>query len=264
MLHGCTIGDGTLIGIAGRGAQQLGGRQGLPGRRRRRHHREQELPRPLGDLRLAGQGGARGDRGQLDRACARAPRTTSSAAPSTRRTSSGSGSTRDRRARSSRPRAGRPASYETLLGRRAEDGRLQHRQCRADLRGRRVDGAFSRWCSRRRRLDKAARLLERRAVPSERDGDRAVLSLDATHGCRSSSASDRSAPRPRRSAGPTRPRRSLRSTMSSSARPIPSVPSPSMPAGWASTSGSTAAIRNGARGCCSSAAAISWSRSRTT
>ena len=64
MLHGCTIGDGTLIGIAGRGAQQLGDRQGLPGRRRRRHHREQELPRPLGDLRLAGQGGARGDRGQ--------------------------------------------------------------------------------------------------------------------------------------------------------------------------------------------------------
>ena len=31
-------------------------------------------------------------------------------------------------------------------------------------------------------LDKAARLLERRAVPSEREGDRLVLSTQATHG----------------------------------------------------------------------------------
>ena len=61
----------------------------------------------------------------------------------------------------------------------------------------------------------------------------------------------------------TRHRPSPSSTTLSFARPIPSVPSPSMPAGWASICGSTAAIPTGARACCSSAAAISSSRSRT-
>ena len=56
MLHGCTIGDGALIGIAGRGAEPRRDRQGLPGRRRLHRHRAQELSRPHGDLRLAGQG----------------------------------------------------------------------------------------------------------------------------------------------------------------------------------------------------------------
>ena len=56
MLHGCTIGDGALIGIEAVVLNQLGDRQGMPGRRRRRRHRAQELPRPLGDLRLARQG----------------------------------------------------------------------------------------------------------------------------------------------------------------------------------------------------------------
>ena len=41
---------------------------------------------------------------------------------------------------------------------------------------------FRRWCSRQGDLDKSARLLERRAVPSERKGDRLVLSREATHG----------------------------------------------------------------------------------
>ena len=64
MLHGCTIGDGTLIGIqavvlnnsvigkdclVGAGAVII---------------ENKSFRRPLGDLRLAGQGGARGERGQ--------------------------------------------------------------------------------------------------------------------------------------------------------------------------------------------------------
>ena len=53
MLHGCTIGDNSLIGM---GAIMLNGvedRQQLPGRRRRAGHRGQELSRQFADRRLA-------------------------------------------------------------------------------------------------------------------------------------------------------------------------------------------------------------------
>ena len=56
MLHGCTIGDGTLIGIQAvvmNGA--VIGRE-LPGRRRRHRHRGKIVSRPLAHPRRAGQG----------------------------------------------------------------------------------------------------------------------------------------------------------------------------------------------------------------
>ena len=54
MLHGCTIGDNSLIGM---GAIMLNGSKignNLLARRRRADHRGQELPRQLADRRLAG------------------------------------------------------------------------------------------------------------------------------------------------------------------------------------------------------------------
>ena len=47
-------------------------------------------------------------------------------------------------------------------------------------------------------LDKAQRLLERRAVPSERDGDRLMLSTQATHQVPIALVERAAAPSPRR------------------------------------------------------------------
>ncbi len=76
--------------------------------------------------------------------------------------------------------AGSIAVYETLLGRRAVDGRLQTGNVGLTF-GADGDGLSS-MVFATGDLDKAARLLDRRAVPSERKGDRLVLSRDATHG----------------------------------------------------------------------------------
>jgi len=78
--------------------------------------------------------------------------------------------------------AGAVGAYETLLGRRAENGRL-----RVDNVGLVIedDAATARLTSMvfaTVSLDKAERLLERRAVPAERQGDRLILSSEATHG----------------------------------------------------------------------------------
>ena len=62
VLHGCTIGAASLIGM---GAIVLNGaqhRRKLPGRGRRAGHRGQGVSRQLGDPRLARQGGARDQR----------------------------------------------------------------------------------------------------------------------------------------------------------------------------------------------------------
>ena len=59
VLHGCTIGDPSLIGM---GAIVLNGakhRRELSGRRRRAHHRRQGVPGQFADPRRAGEGGAR-------------------------------------------------------------------------------------------------------------------------------------------------------------------------------------------------------------
>jgi catechol 2,3-dioxygenase-like lactoylglutathione lyase family enzyme len=76
--------------------------------------------------------------------------------------------------------AGSAAAYEALLGRRAIDGRLQTGNVGL-LFGAGSD-ALSSMTFATASLDKAARLLERRAVPSERRGDRLILSRGATHG----------------------------------------------------------------------------------
>jgi catechol 2,3-dioxygenase-like lactoylglutathione lyase family enzyme len=76
--------------------------------------------------------------------------------------------------------SGSAAAYEMLLGRRAVDGRLQTGNVGL-LFGAGSD-ALSSMAFATASLDKAAQLLERRAVPSERRGDRLVLSRGATHG----------------------------------------------------------------------------------
>ncbi|HTB36830.1 MAG TPA: VOC family protein [Reyranella sp.] len=80
--------------------------------------------------------------------------------------------------------AGPAAAYETLLGRQAVNGRLQTGNVGLTF-GAGGNGLSS-MVFATADLDKAARLLERRAVPSERlikhTGDRLVLSREATHG----------------------------------------------------------------------------------
>jgi len=76
--------------------------------------------------------------------------------------------------------AGSAAAYETLLGRCLVDGGLQTGNVGLTFG---ADGdALSSMVFATRDLDKAARLLERRAVPSERRGDRLILAREATHG----------------------------------------------------------------------------------
>lgn len=69
--------------------------------------------------------------------------------------------------------------YETLLGRRADNGRLQTGNVGLVF-GAEHDGLSS-MAFATSDLDKAARLLERRAVAGERKGKRLVLSREATH-----------------------------------------------------------------------------------
>jgi catechol 2,3-dioxygenase-like lactoylglutathione lyase family enzyme len=76
--------------------------------------------------------------------------------------------------------AGSAPAYETLLGRRATDGRLQTGNVGLTFGA--GGGGLSSMVFATGDLDKAARLLERRAVSSEREGDRLVLSRQATHG----------------------------------------------------------------------------------
>jgi len=76
--------------------------------------------------------------------------------------------------------AGSADAYETLLGRRAVDGRLQTGNVGLTFGA--AGNGLSSMVFAASDLDKAARLLERRAVPSERQGDRLVLSRAATHG----------------------------------------------------------------------------------
>jgi len=75
---------------------------------------------------------------------------------------------------------GSAATYETLLGRRADNGWLQTGNVGLMF-GAGGDGLSSMTFATPS-LDTAARLLERRAVPSAREGGRLVLSRDATHG----------------------------------------------------------------------------------
>ena len=229
----------------GRGAQQLGDRQGLPGRRRRRHHREQELPRPLGDLRLAGQGGARGERGQHHPHAHERRGLCPARQPVQEGPQADSADDRDRRARSSHARR----SARRLRDAARRDARRRRtaadRQCRAARSAAAATGAVIDGVRDRRRSTRRRGCSSGARCRANAQGDRLVLSRDgdARRADRALRAQG-SAPRPRRSPARRSGVRSARSITSWSARPIPSARSPSMPGGWGSISGSTAAIRD--------------------
>jgi catechol 2,3-dioxygenase-like lactoylglutathione lyase family enzyme len=79
-------------------------------------------------------------------------------------------------------RAGAVGAYETLLGRRAEDGGLRVGNVGLSIEDHAGTAQLSSMVFATASLDKAARLLERRAVPCERRGNRVMLSLQATQG----------------------------------------------------------------------------------
>jgi catechol 2,3-dioxygenase-like lactoylglutathione lyase family enzyme len=79
-------------------------------------------------------------------------------------------------------RAGAVGAYETLLGRKAEDGQLRVGNVGLTIEDHASTAQLSAMVFATASLEKAARLLERRAVPSERKGGRLVLSTQATHG----------------------------------------------------------------------------------
>jgi len=78
--------------------------------------------------------------------------------------------------------AGAVGAYETLLGRRAEDGRLRVGNVGLLIEDDASTARLSSMGFATSSLDKAAHLLERRALPAKRQGDRLVLSTNATHG----------------------------------------------------------------------------------
>ncbi len=79
-------------------------------------------------------------------------------------------------------RTGAIGAYETLLGRRADDGKLRVGNVGLAIEDHSGTAQLSSMVLATASLEKAARLLERRAVPCKRKGDRLVLSTDATHG----------------------------------------------------------------------------------
>jgi catechol 2,3-dioxygenase-like lactoylglutathione lyase family enzyme len=78
-------------------------------------------------------------------------------------------------------RDGAVGAYETLLGRHAENGRLRVGNVGVTIEDHASTAQLSSMVFITASLDKAARLLERRAVPTERAGDRLILSTQATH-----------------------------------------------------------------------------------
>jgi catechol 2,3-dioxygenase-like lactoylglutathione lyase family enzyme len=79
-------------------------------------------------------------------------------------------------------RAGAVGAYETLLGRQATDGRLRVGNVGLTIEDHASTAQLSAMVFATASLEKAARLLERRAVPCERKGKQLVLSTEATHG----------------------------------------------------------------------------------
>jgi catechol 2,3-dioxygenase-like lactoylglutathione lyase family enzyme len=77
--------------------------------------------------------------------------------------------------------SGAVAAYETLFGRRAEGGRLQLANVGVVIEDEPATAHLSAMVFATDSLDKAARLLERRAVPTERKDDRLTLSPEATY-----------------------------------------------------------------------------------
>ena len=94
--------------------------------------------------------------------------------------------------------AGAVGAYETLLGRRAENGRLRVNNVGLVIEDDAATARLTSMVFATVSLDKAERLLERRAVPAERQGDRLILSGEATHGVPIAlvEVKDRAAPSP--------------------------------------------------------------------
>ena len=78
-------------------------------------------------------------------------------------------------------RDGAVGAYETLLGRQAESGRLRVGNVGVTIEDHASTAQLSSMVFATASLDKAATLLERRAISTERDGDRLMLSTEATH-----------------------------------------------------------------------------------
>ena len=78
-------------------------------------------------------------------------------------------------------RDGAVEAYETLFGRQAESGRLRVGNVGVTIEDHASTAQLASMVFATTSLDQAARLLERRAVPTERDGDRLKLSTKATH-----------------------------------------------------------------------------------
>ena len=79
-------------------------------------------------------------------------------------------------------RDGAVGAYETLLGRKSEKGTLRVGNVGLAIEDHASTAQLSSMVFATASLDKAARLLERRALPGERMGDRLVLPTAATHG----------------------------------------------------------------------------------
>src|SRR6185312_17472691 len=79
-------------------------------------------------------------------------------------------------------RAGAVGAYETLLGRQAQDGRLRVGNVGLTIEDHASTAQLSAMVFVTASLNKAKRLLERRAVPCERKDEQLVLSTIATHG----------------------------------------------------------------------------------
>ena len=79
-------------------------------------------------------------------------------------------------------RAGAVGAYETLLGRRAEDSKLRVSNVGLLIEDDASTARLSSMVFATSSLDRAGHLLERRALPAKREGDRLTLSADATHG----------------------------------------------------------------------------------
>ena len=78
-------------------------------------------------------------------------------------------------------RDGAIGAYETLLGRQAQDGRVRVGNVGITVEDDASTARLASMVFATESLDKAEKLLERRAVPVERTGDRLTLSAAATH-----------------------------------------------------------------------------------
>ena len=79
-------------------------------------------------------------------------------------------------------RAGAVGAYETLLGRQAVDARLRVGNVGLTIEDHASTAHLSSMVFATASLEKAVRLLERRALPADRQGERLALSGAATHG----------------------------------------------------------------------------------